>query len=82
MKEICLNDLLNNVRTYNELGLLLIEKAYHYARTLHDPVKGSYLLRGLDNNKDQTYFLALLSQKQIDKALFPIGEMQNMKFVI
>ena len=49
----------------------------HYARVIHDPVKGSYLLRGLDNNKDQTYFLALLSQKQIEKALFPIGEMQK-----
>ena len=49
----------------------------HYARSIHDPVKGSYLLRGLDNNKDQTYFLALLSQKQIEKALFPIGEMQK-----
>ena len=49
----------------------------HYARIIHDPVKGSYLLRGLDNNKDQTYFLALLSQKQINKALFPIGDMQK-----
>ena len=49
----------------------------HYARVTHDPVKGSYLLRGLDGNKDQTYFLALLSQKQIEKALFPIGDMQK-----
>ena len=49
----------------------------HYARVNHDPEKGSFLLRGLDNNKDQTYFLALLSQKQIEKALFPIGEMQK-----
>ena len=47
----------------------------HYARINHDPVKGSYLLRGLDNNKDQTYFLALLSQNQINKALFPVGDM-------
>ena len=49
----------------------------HYARIIHDPVKGSYLLRGSDNNKDQTYFLALLSQKQINKALFPIGDMEK-----
>ena len=47
----------------------------HYARIIHDPVKGSYLLRGVDGNKDQTYFLALLSQNQINKALFPIGDM-------
>lgn len=49
----------------------------HYARIIHDPVNGSFLLRGLDGNKDQTYFLALLSQKQINKALFPIGDMQK-----
>lgn len=36
MSEICLNDLLNNVRLYNELGVLLIEKAYNYAKSLHD----------------------------------------------
>ena len=47
----------------------------HYARIIHDPIKGSYLLRGVDGNKDQTYFLALLSQNQINKALFPIGDM-------
>ena len=47
----------------------------HYARIIHDPVNGSYLLRGVDGNKDQTYFLALLSQNQINKALFPIGDM-------
>ena len=36
MNEICLNDLLNNVRLYNEPGIQLIEKAYHYAKKLHD----------------------------------------------
>ena len=49
----------------------------HYARIIHDPIKGSYLLRGVDGNKDQTYFLALLSQNQINKALFPIGDMEK-----
>ncbi len=35
-----------------------------------------YQLRaGLDNNKDQSYFLCQLSQKQLAKALFPIGEL-------
>ena len=47
----------------------------HYARIIHDKEKGSFLIRGLDSNKDQTYFLALLSQEQINKALFPIGGM-------
>lgn len=49
----------------------------HYARIIHDEEKGSFLLRGLDDNKDQTYFLALLSQTQINKVLFPIGDMQK-----
>ncbi|RCW34572.1 tRNA 2-thiouridine(34) synthase MnmA [Marinilabilia salmonicolor] len=33
------------------------------------------LLAGADGNKDQSYFLCQLSQKQLAKALFPIGEM-------
>jgi tRNA-specific 2-thiouridylase len=33
------------------------------------------LLAGVDNNKDQSYFLCQLSQKQLAKALFPIGEL-------
>ena len=34
-----------------------------------------HLLAGADNNKDQSYFLCQLSQKQLAKALFPIGEL-------
>lgn len=33
------------------------------------------LLAGVDNNKDQSYFLCQLSQKQLAKSLFPIGEL-------
>jgi len=33
------------------------------------------LLAGKDTNKDQSYFLCQLSQKQLSKSLFPIGEM-------
>ena len=33
------------------------------------------LLAGKDNNKDQSYFLCQLSQEQLTKALFPIGEL-------
>ncbi|MBQ0116543.1 MAG: tRNA 2-thiouridine(34) synthase MnmA [Flavobacterium sp.] len=33
------------------------------------------LLTGKDNNKDQSYFLCQLSQDQLSKALFPIGEL-------
>lgn len=35
------------------------------------------LLAGKDNNKDQSYFLCQLSQKQLSKALFPIGDLQK-----
>lgn len=33
------------------------------------------LLAGVDNNKDQSYFLCQLSQEQLSKSLFPIGEL-------
>ena len=35
------------------------------------------LLRGLDSNKDQSYFLYALSQQQIGRALFPVGEIDK-----
>ncbi len=35
------------------------------------------LLAGKDNNKDQSYFLCQLSQEQLSKSLFPIGELQK-----
>lgn len=35
------------------------------------------LLAGSDNNKDQSYFLCQLSQKQLEKALFPIGHLDK-----
>ena len=46
----------------------------HYARVRHEKDK-SYLLRGKDSNKDQTYFLSQISQEQLRKSLFPIGEL-------
>ena len=45
----------------------------HYARI--DYENGDLkLLRGLDENKDQTYFLCQLSKDQLSKVLFPIGD--------
>jgi len=35
------------------------------------------LLEGVDKNKDQTYFLALLSQEQLRDARFPIGDLRK-----
>ncbi|MDE3011995.1 MAG: tRNA 2-thiouridine(34) synthase MnmA [Pseudomonadota bacterium] len=46
----------------------------HYARARRSPA-GTELLRGLDTNKDQSYFLHRLSQAQIRRVLFPVGEL-------
>ena len=44
----------------------------HYAKT-HD----GKLFRGIDNNKDQTYFLSQISKKQLENVLFPIGDLEK-----
>ena len=36
-----------------------------------------YLLRGLDQDKDQSYFLYTLQQDQLARSLFPVGELQK-----
>lgn len=48
----------------------------HYARVGRDPASGRWLLRtGLDPAKDQSYSLYGLTQEQLARALFPIGEL-------
>ncbi|MDQ5980527.1 MAG: tRNA-uridine 2-sulfurtransferase, partial [Verrucomicrobiota bacterium] len=53
----------------------------HYARRVsienrESKIENPFsLLEGLDKNKDQSYFLALLSQAQLRDALFPIGHL-------
>jgi tRNA-specific 2-thiouridylase len=48
----------------------------HYARVRYDEASGRYqLLRARDDSKDQTYFLFGLTQKQLSRTLFPLGEM-------
>ena len=42
----------------------------HYAR-----LDGDRLLRGVDSNKDQTYFLSQVSKEQLKDVLFPIGDL-------
>lgn len=49
----------------------------HYARVKRDLDGTVHLLRGVDENKDQTYFLNQLSQAQLQKSLFPLGGMQK-----
>ncbi len=48
----------------------------HYARIRHDESTGRYhLLRAVDASKDQTYFLFGLTQAQLARTLFPLGEL-------
>ena len=48
----------------------------HYARVERDPDSGRYLLkRAADRAKDQTYFLACLTQEQLSRIQFPLGEL-------
>ena len=47
----------------------------HYARIKHGPAP--QLLRGLDQGKDQSYFLHAVSASALKQALFPIGDLQK-----
>jgi tRNA-specific 2-thiouridylase len=47
----------------------------HYARIRKNLRTSQYeLLRGKDKKKDQSYFLCLLNQKQLEKIIFPLGQ--------
>lgn len=48
----------------------------HYARIEHGE-NGVRMLRGVDNNKDQTYFLNQLSQEQLSRVMFPLGHLNK-----
>jgi tRNA-specific 2-thiouridylase len=48
----------------------------HYARVRHDETGGgAELLKGLDPNKDQSYFLHAVAAEQFARTLFPVGEL-------
>jgi tRNA-specific 2-thiouridylase len=50
----------------------------HYARVEYDPAAGRYrLFRGRNYSKDQSYFLWELTQDQLSRAYFPLGEMHK-----
>lgn len=50
----------------------------HYARNRFDPSRNRWILsRPADHTKDQTYFLFGLTQEQLSRTLFPLGEMQK-----
>ncbi|UQS86448.1 tRNA 2-thiouridine(34) synthase MnmA [Nicoliella spurrieriana] len=47
----------------------------HYAQLYRDEAGHNHLLRAVDSNKDQTYFLSQLSAEQLDQVMFPLGGM-------
>ncbi|PKG24452.1 tRNA 2-thiouridine(34) synthase MnmA [Niallia nealsonii] len=50
----------------------------HYAQVVRENDKVR-MLRGKDENKDQTYFLNQLTEEQLEKVMFPIGSMEKSK---
>lgn len=65
-------------KAFLELALTMDAAALatgHYARL--DKTCGARLMRARDAGKDQTYFLAGLTEKQLEKALFPIGGLEK-----
>ena len=66
-------ELLNTART---LGAEEIATG-HYARIEFDSQQRPVLKRGLDTNKDQSYFLSGISSEILNRTLFPLGSMQK-----
>lgn len=63
------------LRRAEELGCDYIATG-HYVRRRFDEKTGKYqLLKGLDDAKDQSYVLYGMTQYQLERTLFPIGEM-------
>ena len=66
-------------RAFLDYGLKLGAKMIatgHYVQT-EKTIDGVWLKKGADKGKDQSYFLCMLSQEQISKAIFPVGNMQK-----
>ena len=49
----------------------------HYVRRLDNIDGSTQMLRGVDGNKDQSYFLYTLSHEQVARSLFPVGELEK-----
>lgn len=47
----------------------------HYARCLKNSDGSVDIFEGIDKNKDQSYFLAMLSQEQVRNVIFPVGNL-------
>jgi tRNA-specific 2-thiouridylase len=77
-------DVLCNARIkFGELKKYANERGFekfatgHYCRTVERNDGSIDILEGVDKNKDQSYFLAMLSQDQVRGTLFPVGELKK-----
>lgn len=69
------------LKSAEDNGIELIATG-HYANVEYDEKKGRYLLKkAKDERKDQTYFLYKLTQKELSKTLFPLGEISDKEEV-
>ena len=63
------------LREADKLGIEKIATG-HYAKVEYDGERGRYIVKkAADDKKDQTYMLALLTQEQLSRILFPLGDL-------
>lgn len=53
----------------------------HYARVISTSRQGYLLSKGIDTGKDQSYFLILLGQKELERTIFPVGDFTKKNVV-
>lgn len=53
----------------------------HYARIAKDNLGNFHLLKGVDQHKDQSYFLSFLAQNQLAHARFPLGDLTKKEVI-
>ncbi|MFC1237221.1 tRNA 2-thiouridine(34) synthase MnmA [Vibrio sp. F74] len=54
-----------------------IAMGHYVRRTFPKQGEKPQMLRGIDGNKDQSYFLYTLSHEQVERSLFPVGELEK-----
>ena len=61
-----------------QMGVELIATG-HYAQIVKDHSGLFHLLKGADENKDQSYVLSGLTQEQLSRTLLPLGDLQKQE---
>ena len=63
----------------SELGADFIATGHYARRSQRQTADGvqTLLLKGLDSNKDQSYFLSAVSEDSLQRSLFPVGELEK-----